>query len=210
MTRNEAVAFIKQVLGYRTSGDDQIVTNLQQQQIKLELSPTKPWFLLSELSIRPTVAEETRLPIPTDFLQEYEEGCLFYLDEDEELVKLKKDEYDVLQLNYKEEEPGPPQAYALTGGYFRLFPTPDDIYTIKMLYYKKAATLASGTGTNEWLTHVPELLCAKAGIIMAMSLRDYEAKKLFSEMVAENMMLLENQNEARKHDNFDMQIGGPH
>lgn len=211
MIRNDAVAIVKQVLGFRSNLDTTIVTNMQNQQTKLELMPTKPWFLLSELSYRPTEVGEQRLPLPVDFLTEYEEGCLFYLDGENEdkPTQLVKDTFDVLTADYKDEEPGPPEAYALTGNYFRLFPVPDAVYTLKMLYYKKAALLITGDTENEWLKYVPELLIGKTGSILAASLRDFEAVKVFNGMISENMQLLENQNEARKHDNYDMQMGGP-
>ena len=211
MLRSEAVAIVKQVLGYRTNLDATIESNMRLQQTKLELMPTKPWFLLSEISYKVTVAEEPRVPLPLNFLDEYEEGCLWYMPDDTTKpdVPLTKDGYDVLVKNYLEEVPGPPEAYALTGNYFRLFPLPDSTYTIKMLYYKRDAILASDT-ENQWLKWVPELLIGKTGALTAASLRDFEAVKIFDRMTQESMMLLENQNEARKHSNYDMQIGGKH
>lgn len=213
MTRNEAVALVKQVLGFMANRDSTIISNMQFQQTQLELSPTKPWFLLSEIEDLTTVDGQTYVSTPLDFLDEYDEGGMWYYDSTAaagyEWVEMKKDDYDVLKRNYRGAEAGPPEAYALVGSEFQLFPTPDDAYTLKYLYYKKDETLESNI-ENQWLKFVPGLLIGKAGAMLAASLRDMEAIKIFDKMTQEAMLLLENQNEARKYRNFEMQIGGPH
>lgn len=213
MTRSEAVAIVKQVLGFQTNRDATIVSNMQLQQTKLELMPTKPWFLLTEPQDLTTTADVAYVAVPTDFLQENDEGGMWYYDASAdpgyELTEMKKDDYDVLVENYRGATTGIPEAYALMGERLYLFPTPDDTYTLKYIYYKKADLLATDV-ENEWLQHIPELLIAKTGSMMAASLRDFEAMKVFDRMTAENMALLESQNEARKHTGKEMQMGGPH
>lgn len=213
MTRSEAVALVKQVLGFQTNRDATIVTNMQLQQSKLELMPTKPWFLLSTPQDLTTTANVAYVAVPTDFLCDNDEGGMWYYDSTAdagyELTEMKKDDYDVLVENYRGSTTGIPEAYALMGERLYLFPTPDAAYTLKYIYYKKAALLASDV-ENEWLQHIPELLIGKTGAMMAASLRDFEALKVFNLMIQENMALLESQNEARKHTGKEMQIGGPH
>lgn len=213
MTRNEAVVLVKQYLGFKQNLDTSIVTTMQSQQTKLELMPVKPWFLLSEQSYSYTVAEQRRVRIPTDFLEEYEEGCLWYVPDDTTLdaEPMKKDFYDVLYKNYMgEDSEGPPEAYSLDGEYFNIFPLPDDVYRLEMKYYKKADLLDAGGVENAWLKYVPELLIGKTGLAIANSLRNTQAASIFKEMISENMLLLNAQNEARKASNFDMQMGGQH
>src|SRR5689334_20945854 len=171
MTRDEVVALIQQVLGFRTSLQSTIISNLQFVQIQLESEPEKPWFMISEDSFTSTSALEERIAVPDDFLQEVEETVLKYVPDDTtaEEVDLVKEDYDTLRANYRGSVPGPPEAYALVGNYFRIFPTPDDTYTIRMIYYQKQAALVSNI-ENGWTKYVPYLIAGEAGAIVAASI----------------------------------------
>ena len=216
MTRDEAVALIQEGLGFRTTLSSNIITHLQLAQETLEKAPTKPWFLISEDSYIDTTAAEQRLVIPTDFLEEPDQAVLRYIPDtltDGE-VDLVKDDYDVLRKNYFDSstgtiETGEPEAYALQGAYFRIFPTPDDAYTLRMIYYAKADILDTNI-ENVWLEHIPLLLIGKAGKQIAASLRDKDALAIFAGYENEGRVLLHSQNIARDMANRDMQVGGPH
>lgn len=216
MTRDEAVALIQEQLGFHSDLSTNIITNLKFAQQTLEKGPTKPWFLISEDSYIRTTAEEPRLPIPSDFLQETDEAVLRYVPDDitDGEVDLKKDFYDVLRKNYMDVdtgtvESGPPEAYALIGIYFRLFPTPDDDYLIRQIYYKSDTVLSSNV-ENAWLKHLPMLLIGKAGKQLASALRDSVAASTFGQWENEGRLLLLSQTIDREMANRDMQIGGPH
>lgn len=212
MTRNEAVAMVKQVLGFMQSRDLTIIANMQTQQTKLELMPTKPWFLVEHLASLATVSGQAYVALPTDFLEEYEEGGLYLVDPDSDpvgqLVDIEKDDFDQLTRAFKGEPAGRPAAYALVDDRLWLFPTPDEAFGLKFSYYRKGILLANDV-ENEWLKWVPELLVGKTARVMAAALRDANAIKLCDDMIRESMMLLENQNEARKHARREMQMGGP-
>src|SRR5690349_7714799 len=153
MTRDEGVAMIKQVLGFRTGLDSTIVSNMVYCQTRLEAGITRPQFLVSEDSFTTTTADEPRILLPTDFLAETEQAVLKYRPDtwpDDPEVPLTKDLYDVLFNNYREAENGPPEAYSRLGNYFYIFPTPDDVYTIRMIYYKRDTVLTSNV-ENGWL-----------------------------------------------------------
>jgi hypothetical protein len=208
MLGSAAVDRVKQILGFRTNLDQTILANLRDQQTKLELSPTKPWFLLSDEETLATVASTRTVDLPADFLEEWEEGTITYTDLDGNLTELKKDLYDVLLHNYKEEPAGPPEAYAIVGTKLAIFPLPDDAYTLSWRYYAADDQIELAQ-ENQWLKYIPELLIGKAGAFVAASLRDKEAIAIFDRMTQENMLLLANQNEARGMANFEMQMGGP-
>ena len=210
MTRDEGVVLIKQVLGFRNNLDATIVTNMKFAQIRLERSPTKPWWLVSEDSFTTTSATEERIAVPLDFLEEVDQAVLKYVpdDPDADEVDLEKDEYDVLRKNFRGKVPGPPEAYALVGGYFRLFPTPDAVYTIRQIFYQDDATLDSNI-ENGWMKWNPMLLLGLAGGTLAVSLRDTIAKMEFSAWEAEGRLLMPRMNIAREMANMDMQVGGP-
>lgn len=210
MTRDEMVAAIHRHLGFRSDQTANILLELPQAQRRLELAATKPWFLLSEYSETSTVTEDSRVALPLDFIEEHDEnGLSIYSAEDEEWLPLVKNDLDTLQALFGS-SPGFPRGYALTGNYFRLYPIPDGVYTLRMLYYKYADELSTGASTNGFLEHVPELLIGRVGIRVAQTLRDKDALVTFREMVTEANIELYRQNEAKKHANASYQMGGPH
>src|SRR5262245_27304016 len=210
MTRDEGVAMIKQVLGFRTGLDSTIVTNMKYAQTVLEAGPTRPFWLTSEDSFTLTTADEERVAIPSDFLEESDQAVLKYVPDDgSEEVDLKKDLYDVLRVNYRFAASGPPESYALLGLYFRLFPLPDAAYTIRMIFSKTDQLLTSNI-ENGWLRWNPMALLGLAGGIVAISLRDTVAKMEFDRWAAQGRVLLATQTNSREMQNMDMQVGGPH
>lgn len=214
MTRDEAVAMIKLQLGFRSNQDENIVLCLKLAQEQLELQPIKPWFLVSEDSYKRLTADEPRLILPSDFLQEIEDGTLYYVPDDSEgpddHVLLEKDDYDVLKANFKGVVSGAPQAYSLLGSYFRIFPIPDDVYMVRMVYYKKDTVLSTNV-ENGWLKNTPLLLMGKAGQMIANGpLRDKDATAVFQSWEAQGSLSLNGQEVARNMINHNRQIGGPH
>jgi len=183
----------------------------------LEAGPTKPWFLVSEDSYIRLTVNEQRLILPTDFLQETDMAVLRYVPDDltaSAEVDLVKDDYDQLRSAYLDTdtgtiETGAPEAYALLGEYFRIFPTPDDAYLIHQIYYKYDTVLDTNV-TNGWLTYFPYLLIGKAGWQIASALRDSVAASTFRQMEQEGRLLLASQTYDREFSNRDMQMGGPH
>lgn len=211
MTRDEGVAMIQQVLGFRTDLTDTIVTNLKLAQQQLELGPTKPWFMLSEESTTVTEDGEERVEIPSDFIKEYNEEGLTYIPDDTDVkpVQLRKDDLDTLRANFLNVVPGPPEAYSLEGNYFRIFPEPDDAYTIRMLYYKQQTVLSTNV-ENNWLKYNPYLLLGTAGMQVAGSLRDANALQVFQGWLTAGLKILNGHDTDRGLSNRALQMGGPH
>lgn len=52
---------------------------------------------------------------------------------------------------------GKPRVYTLLGDEIRLGPTPDAVYTMEMLYYKKFTALSDSNTTTELLTDCPDI-----------------------------------------------------
>lgn len=221
MTRDEAVAMIKLQLGFRSNQDANIILCLKLAQTQLELQPTKPWFLISEDSYAFTTPDEERVALPTDFLQEVDEAVLRYVPEDADSpadeVDLVKEDYDTLRANYRGwtdtttgESSGAPQAYCILDGYFRIFPLPDTLYRLRMIYYAKATVLDTNV-ENGWLKYAPLLIMGKAGQMIAGGpLRDSEAMKVFQGWEAQGSLALAGQVVSRDMSNRRLQMGGSH
>ncbi len=211
MIRDLAVARVQRILGWRSDKATEIIEELQNAQVFYEKAPRLPWFLLDETHWATLTDGEERIPVPSDFLREYEKGTLWYYNatatEDADIyTNLVKDDLDYLRDTLPGE--GAPVAYALTGDYFRIFPTPDDAYVLRMVYYKKGTVLSTNV-ENDWLLNVPDVLIGYAGRMIAAALHDDRAKAAFTELEALGSRQMVVATEAREHENVRYIMGGP-
>lgn len=191
MTRDEAIKLILQRAGRREN--DQFLQEVAVLEMKivqettLEQADFKPWFLLSEFMRARTGANEPRMPLPTNFLEEHEEGLLWVLPIGAtKYVPLRGDTIDTLEERYNDKISGQPEAYGVAKNYFILFPSPDAEYPLKMRCYLKEPTFSepygSGDQTNAWLTHAADWLVGEVGKkIASFYLKDEATAQKFAE-----------------------------
>jgi hypothetical protein len=174
MTRDEAVDLLMGRLARRSSlvTQQDIINEMAfVQSFILEGDPTPLWFLLTESAETTTLADDERLPVPSDFLQEWEEGSLYVSETSGgDLTSMVKDDWDTIKEKIKGS--GKPEYYDISGDYFLLRKVPNDAYYITMRYYARAASLAGVYGDaanveNKWLEHAADLLIAEVGVIIA-------------------------------------------
>ena len=210
MLRADVVARIQRKLGFRDDQETNIINALQDAQLKLERRPLLPWFLRTEISSVSTVSGEERVGLPTNFLREDEESALWYFngtatDDADKWTELIKDDLSVLRNAHPGE--GPPTNYAISGNYYRIFPTPDDIYLLKQIFMGKDTVLDTNI-ENEWLKYASDLMIGLAGLDTATVLRDADAIAVFDRMIREGQEQLTIDTEARRHENTRYIIGG--
>lgn len=171
--------------GRRSSADplaDDVLTEMDMAQRRLERDSFKPWFLLSEMRTAVTIPNEERLAVPEDFLEEVEEGSLWRYDPAAipALSELKKTDYDLLVAQYP--IPGLPLKYSLTDNYFRLRPVPDAIYQIQCQFYISHALPSTlFGGPNAWTAFAPDWLISETGRVIASTyIRDQELAAIFA------------------------------
>jgi len=209
MLRDDIVTLISNRFNFRDDLDTKIVTELKNAQIELEeeLVTDLPWFLLSEVANIDGTASEERIPLPSDFLQENEDGTLWRYDaaaaDGDPWKELRKGYHDALKAEYT--GTGAPIRYALLGKYFRIYPTPDISYNFRMLYYKRDSILESNI-ENEWLKYAPWLIGARTGFNLAHSLRDNDNRDFFATKYTESLLSLEKKQRMREETNFDASI----
>src|SRR5262249_8983050 len=102
MTRDEGVALIKQQLAFRTTLDTEIVTLMKLAQTTLEKGPTKAWFLLSDPTPLVTVANQRTVVLPDGWLAEDEDKPVYWQRLDGSRKKLIRDEYEILNWDFKD------------------------------------------------------------------------------------------------------------
>lgn len=206
MNRSAAREEIQRLLGGRSDLSADINSGFQLEQIELEKRRPLPWFLESERSSIFTSSGEERVPVPSDFLAEVEDDALWYIDAEGNETVLDKMFADEARVLYP--DPGEPIAYNLQGNYFRLFPTPDDAYQLKLVYYQKGDVLSTDV-ENVWLLHEPNLLIARVGLRVARA-RQFDERIIqnFADMVQAYTRNYENNLEAREHANQRYVMGG--
>jgi|SRR6188768_1765817 len=212
MNLGDATAFMSTILGFRKDQTANAQIALGAAQEHYENGPIRPWFLLSETLSIVTAIGERRLPMPADFLAESDESSLFYSDDEEDEFELVKRDYDYLIKTIGNKASGLPTSYSTDGVYFNLFPTPDNLYSLKAKMYRKDVSVStlSASDTNKWLTFAPNCLIGWAGANLATGLRDNVALARFQNLESTAQDQLNRQTEERKHVNRSYQIGGPH
>jgi hypothetical protein len=215
MTLAEAIALVQRRTGYRSTKADEIYLELKLAQERLEPGVTVdlggttftflPWFLLQEILTEATTANE-------------DAGALWYYNESAEdpanvWVQLAKGEHDELKDTYS--EAGAPIAYSLTGPYFRIFPTPDDVYPLKIMCFQRAATLVNNltsdpdpNASHLWLVNAGMLLVAEAVKEFAFSVRDERALAWAQTTYAREALRHWQHTEERAHANQRYVMGG--
>jgi len=183
MTRDEAVERIKLRLAFHPNLDATIVLALQDAQAELEMDEELPYFLKTEVSSVETTADEERIALPNDpvFLREIDEEDFMYLYDDSGSTPVWTvlPKMDTWQGRSLYPTPGSPEAYSLDGEYFRIFPTPDDTYKLRMVYFGRDESLTNNI-ENKWLKYRPNLLIGRAGLDVAASIRDGVAGQYFT------------------------------
>lgn len=207
MTRDELVARIKEQLGFRTDKDAEIVEAIKIAQQQLEMEPELPEFLITERASINLTAGEERIQLPEDFLLEVEKSALWITDTDGIEHQLVKDDMDFLRGKFAGSAQALPEYYAIDSLYFRMFPTPDQVYTITMSYYA-ADTVLSSNVENKWLKNYPLLVGGIAGQIIAGALRDREAFATFQLWEQRERGSMLRRSTAKDFANMRVQMGG--
>ena len=206
MQKQTVIGLIKSRLGNRTDAgiDTRIAGELDAAQTELELyGDFVPWFLLSDEVPVATVVGAQEIALPSDMLQEWEDGAVAY-----DYLPVTKYEHQALQAKYQDSV-GEPKAYAMLAESFKVFPIPDAIYTLKLRYYQKDAlpsTLAAA-GENRWLKYAPMWLLAKAGVAVARYIKDAEATAMFQADAAAAREQVYKAHVARAEHNVERQMG---
>lgn len=204
MEFSEAVTLLKGRLSnfQSTAADAVIKSEMNAKQFALEQSDFKPWFLFTEKATAQNTALEERLPVPDDFIEEWEEGALYWKKTSESVyTPLGKDDYDYLIKTYTAAS-GTPKGYELAGDYFLIVPVPLEIYDWRMRYYAHQATNIDDGDENKWLKHAGEWLIAETGLVIANNyLNNDRAAKGFDVMRREAKARIEKLDTSRREAN---------
>lgn len=210
MIVSAAQDLIKGRLGNFTSSalDTMILNEMNHaQQFILEGGDFHPWFLLTETSDALATADDERLPVPDDFIIEWEEGCLSWKETTASVYTcIEKDDYDFLQGRYG--LAGNPKGYSLAGDNFLIVPQPTQILNWRMRYFAKQPLSVNSGDENVWLKNAGDWLVAEAGLVMANNyVRDKVAAAGFLAMRTEARARLRDLDVAKAEANRERMMG---
>lgn len=209
MTRDQAVAQMKLMLGFRQTLTTECVTQLQLTQEQLETDATLPWFLKKNAaSAILTVPGDPYIAKPPDFIREWDEDPFYLVFENEDgvyNVNLVKDSESFLRARYSDREA--PAGYVEFADKWKLVPTPTLEYTINYSYYGRGLPLTTNI-ENVWLKHNSDIMIGRAGLIIATGLRDKTAMEIFGALAAAGTEKLNSASTAQDEAGARRVIGG--
>lgn len=188
----------------------QALAELQLIQERLEGGAFMPWFLLSdEITSLATTQNVRTVTLPANFLREFEDFKLSLYDStsSDPYTALTKDEFDILETRFGAESSGEPSHYALLGGQFHFFVTPDAAYSLRGMWYEKEAVLADGSTDNAWTSNASDLLIAELQLVMAGYKRDVAMQRSAEQQIVRANARLLAFDEARKQAMRDARRG---
>lgn len=149
MTNAEVLALMMQRFGNRssTSLKATVLIELNQKIRQLERGPSKPWFL-EDIWQGQTVANQDYVDLPSDYLIEDDEGEREIRDTNVSPIawtKLNKTSYGKLRAQTANAEAQIPVAYAIYGEKAYFGPTPDQVYSFRIPYFKRTTEIADNT-----------------------------------------------------------------
>lgn len=168
MEFSNAISLLKgRLSNYQSTVIDQVCKDeMNQVQINLEQGDFQPWFLLTEGAEADNLVDDERLPVPADFIMEWEEGGLRYKATTATVwTELQKEDYDYLRVKYPTADI--PRGYAEAGLNFIIVPTPTVVYNWRMRYYAHQPANVGDTDENAWLKYASDWLINETGMIIA-------------------------------------------
>ena len=183
MLRDSAVAEVQLILGRRSDLSAEIISALQFVQTEREKpGATFPWWLMKQDQAFNILSGVQETALPSDFIQEVEEkdGNLryqasatsrtFFLRKmsfeqaEQHYFGVWQSDYDTNSITLIDQiSPGTPKAYVLRQNTVRIYPTPDQNYTLTWSYWGKDSVLSSNI-ENGWLANAPWVLIAEAAL----------------------------------------------
>ncbi len=206
MTLNEVTKAVAFRLGNVRGMDDAIQMEIGATIRRLENEDFHPWFLLSENNEFKTTAGENRVPVPNDFLAEYDDSCLYVKQDNGLYYPLQKMSAEEVRMEGQGGE-GMPIMYALTNKYFRVFPVPDREYKLELLFYRRSGSILDGDASNPWFVEAPDLVIYETVSHIMLARKDKRVVQ-FEQLAAEQKQTLYRRHTAREEANRDVVMGG--
>lgn len=215
MTRDEARALVAARLGFRTDLNDTIDLELQLVQAE-ELEDDhefKPWFLFTDYTDATfvTTPGQDYVQLPEDFLLQIEDTFLYFQEPEATGTEFPWSPVRanlLAEVMAQDEVGGVPSFVTVQGSRLYIRPTPQEVYTLRLFYYR-ADTALTGDITNLWLTHAVEwMISSTAAKIADAYLQDEATAQRQYNAAAKARKRIWLQSESRMNTGLDLIKGG--
>ena len=215
MTRNEARTLVAARLGFRTDLNDTIDLELQLVQAE-ELEDDhefKPWFLFTDYTDPTfvTTPGQDYVQLPEDFLLQIEDTFLYFQEPEATGTEFPWSPVRanlLAEVMAQDEVGGVPSFVTVQGSRLYIRPTPQEVYTLRLFYYR-ADTALTGDITNLWLTHAVEwMISSTAAKIADAYLQDEATAQRQYNAAAKARKRIWLQSESRMNTGLDLIKGG--
>jgi len=215
MTRNEARTLVAARLGFRTDLNDTIDLELQLVQAE-ELEDDnefKPWFLFTDYTDATfvTTPGQDYVQLPEDFLLQIEDTFLYFQEPEATGTEFPWSPVRanlLAEVMAQDEVGGVPSFVTVQGSRLYIRPTPQEVYTLRLFYYR-ADTALTGDITNLWLTHAVEwMISSTAAKIADAYLQDEATAQRQYNAAAKARKRIWLQSESRMNTGLDLIKGG--
>ncbi len=148
-----------------------------------------------------TVAGTSTIALPTGYIQMRDIHLIA-----DPLVQLQYVTPEIYNRIYAGSSSGKPQVYTIIANNIKFGPTPDVVYDVSMLYYKKFDALSDISPTNWVITNAPDVYLYGALLEAEPFLMNDQRIQLWATALTESMTKIQEQDQKDRHSGSALRI----
>lgn len=148
-----------------------------------------------------TVAGTSTIALPSGYIQMRDIHLIA-----NPLVQLQYVTPEIYNRIYAGSSSGKPQVYTIIANNIKFGPTPDVVYDVSMLYYKKFDALSDSSPTNWVITNAPDVYLYGALLEAEPFLMNDQRIQLWATALTESMTKIQEQDQKDRHSGSALRI----
>jgi hypothetical protein len=148
-----------------------------------------------------TVAGTSTIALPTGYIQMRDIHLIA-----DPIVQLQYVTPEIYNRIYAGSSSGKPQVYTIIANNIKFGPTPDVVYDVSMLYYKKFDALSDSSPTNWVITNAPDVYLYGALLEAEPFLMNDQRIQLWATALTESMTKIQEQDQKDRHSGSALRI----
>ena len=148
-----------------------------------------------------TVAGTSTIALPAGYIQMRDIHLIA-----DPLVQLQYVTPEIYNRIYAGSSSGKPQVYTIIANNIKFGPTPDVVYNVSMLYYKKFDALSDSSPTNWVITNAPDVYLYGALLEAEPFLMNDQRIQLWATALTESMTKIQEQDQKDRHSGSALRI----
>lgn len=144
------------------------------------------WFNTAVDSTLTLTAQNSTIPLPSDFLVEAPSPAGFVINWSNQQYPLHKEQPHLFDAQYLDNGFGLPAIYTVKNGVYSCYFIPDQDYSITVYYLKQYSNLQANTDTSDWTDNASRLINLWALANLHAELRQDEKMETYYRAAAES------------------------